>query len=490
MGRYTDSARRGRAFRMWDRAAGAVLALVMLVAALAVAPAPAAAQGTDPQGVGGRGVSMSLAQASDALCGQAPATPAALRSAAAMMPVQGLLMRSALVDDTGEDGHLNMMPAGSPVRLSVQDISGTDSLIRVYAATSDSNSAGEVELQDMRRFGQSNGAEGPEVVAVLRPLKEVWAIWPNYTIYAVGCAKTDDATGNALTFIARADTRVSEPLMAGTLAAVAVAVLYLAACLMLHLGGGRGFTINPVVLTAGTDGRASITKLQILYFTLIVTGMLIYVLLRIGVLGDMSSDVLTLLGIAGVSAVAAKQTAVGRRRLSGSNWAWLRRQGWTPTKREPSAGDLVTENGEFDIYRFQTLVFSLVVGMSLLFTGLFGLSSFELSPALLGLLGISQTIYVGGKAVSRPQISELNKKITELRNMARERVEADAGIIPSTVVATSEDAADSKGQLEGKAEVVTDQQLTTTLRDVASMVRDTLGGTWTLPNTVEPGKLL
>ncbi|EKV26257.1 hypothetical protein C882_2835 [Caenispirillum salinarum AK4] len=456
----------------------AALLPVLLMAALLLWAGPAAAQ-ADIQAQarpGADGAGDRLAEAEQALCGPAAATADDLRVAAAAMAVQGLEIRSALAEAGDGGGDLTMLPAGSPVRLSVERQGDTGSLLRVYAVESEAD-----RLQGMRRMGQSQGANGPEVIAILEPLKELWAIWPSYTVYVVGCSNAGPDQPAAITFIARTDTGVSEPLMAGSLAVAVVGLLYLGACLMVASATTAGFTINPVRLTAGADGRASISKLQILFFTLIISGMLIYVLLRIGVLGDLSSDVLTLLGIAGVSAVAANQTAVGRRRLSGSNWAWLKRQGWQPEKREPSAGDLVTEQGEFDIYRFQTLVFSLVVGLSLLFTGLFGLSSFELSPALLGLLGISQTIYVGGKAVSKPQIGELNKKIDALRKAARESVEAQDAT-GGAVGAAGQPAAAPAAAPSG-------HQLTADLRDVASMTRDVLGGTWTLPATVEPSSL-
>lgn len=180
----------------------------------------------------------------------------------------------------------------------------------------------------------------------------------------------------------------------------------------------RSFTLNPVSLTQGISGRASIANLQILFFTMIVLGIYSYSLLRTGLLGDLSPDVLWLIGIGGAGSAAAKVTAVNKNRIQFENWSWLVKKHWihrTPPSQQASWGHLVATKHGFDVYRFQTIAFSIVVGVSLLISGITGLAEFEIPETLLGLLGLSQVVYVGGKAVSTPAFGELDEKITKLR---------------------------------------------------------------------------
>ena len=79
--------------------------------------------------------------------------------------------------------------------------------------------------------------------------------------------------------------------------------------------------------------------------------------------------------------------------------------------------DIVTTGGEFDATRFQMITFSLLVGGALLTAGseLMDLSRFDIPTTLLGILGLSQIVYVGGKLTAPPAISDLNAQILKLR---------------------------------------------------------------------------
>jgi hypothetical protein len=179
------------------------------------------------------------------------------------------------------------------------------------------------------------------------------------------------------------------------------------------------------VITAGHYGRASVSKLLILFFTAIVAGLLTYYLARTWTLSELSTDVLLLLGIAGAGTAAAKLTATARNRISFENWTWMERRDWIKSTQgqkigPPDWSELVMTAGEFDVYRFQMLVFSLIVGAALLLSGLSGLEDFSIPDSLLGVLGLSQVVYVGGKAVGPPSWTELDKKLTELREAEAE----------------------------------------------------------------------
>jgi hypothetical protein len=178
--------------------------------------------------------------------------------------------------------------------------------------------------------------------------------------------------------------------------------------------------LDPVLLTEGGNGRGSLSRLQVFFFSMLVFGLLAYIVMRTGVLSDLSTSILLLLGISGVSAAASAATDVNRNRLAFDNWAWLVRRGWLQdsglaAERTAKWRDIVTTDGTFDVYRFQMLVFSLVVGGALLTTGLTDLASFEVPQTLLGILGLSQVVYIGGKLTSPPSCADIDAAITDLR---------------------------------------------------------------------------
>jgi hypothetical protein len=348
---------------------------------------------------------------------------------------------SDAVEPGAPDDRLRLLPDGRPVVLKVLGADADEvetPVLRVFAVKS-----GEPTVYTLSTYGRMADATTNELELVVRAETldwERWWPWPMYRLYLVGC----DRIGGTTTLVATTTANVSFEAFCAFVAVVLVVLAYLAMGLVFNAGRRAAWERDkalpgsddlpeptsrwgPVSMTAGVDGRGSISRLQILFFTLIVAGLLVFVLLRIGYLGELSESVLYLLGIAGAGTLAAKQTSVVRRRLDPQNWAWLLRTGWRPPKHEPGVADLVMENGEFDIYRFQILVFSFIVGLSLLFTGLFGLATFELPDSMLVLLGLSQAVYVGGKAVTKPQVNELNKQIGDFRDSLRELRVQDPG---------------------------------------------------------------
>jgi hypothetical protein len=201
--------------------------------------------------------------------------------------------------------------------------------------------------------------------------------------------------------------------------------------------------LDPVVLSSDANGNGSISRLQILFFSILLFCLLFYILIRVGLLSDMSSTVLLLLGISGVGAAAAKGTDSQRKRLKFENWAWLLNKQWLPANGVAAVNvakwrDIVSGADGFDVYRFQMLIFSLVVGIALLQVGFTELASFEIPVALLGVLGLSQAIYVGGKMVDPPSLQELDAALDKL--IAAEKSFADAAVAvapPVVVPATS-----------------------------------------------------
>lgn len=187
--------------------------------------------------------------------------------------------------------------------------------------------------------------------------------------------------------------------------------------------------LNPVVITSGKFGKASLSRLQVFCFSLIVLGLLVYILLTTGQLSDVSEGVLTLLGISLTGAVLSKGIEVATQRLTNDNWTWLRNQGWLTAgekgwEEKPSNPrenafwkDLITTGGSFDVYRFQMFVFSILVGVSLIIVGLSTqtLRAFSLPSGFAVLLGLSEGFYIFGKAVDPKSFEELNSLVDSVR---------------------------------------------------------------------------
>jgi hypothetical protein len=183
--------------------------------------------------------------------------------------------------------------------------------------------------------------------------------------------------------------------------------------------------LDPVVLTAGANGKGNLTNLQVLFFSVIVVGLVSYIVARTGILSDLSLTVLTLLGISGGSAALSKATDANRNRLDFENWAWFVRKGWLPPSgvgaiNEANWKDILTTEGQFDVYHFQSLTFSLAVGGALMASGFTDLANFTIPDSLLGVLGLSQVVYIAGKMVSPPSMKELNDAATATRAAERE----------------------------------------------------------------------
>ena len=219
---------------------------------------------------------------------------------------------------------------------------------------------------------------------------------------------------------------VDNKLFAVLVAVFAVLLLYLVAVLAL----GRikkHHAWSPVYLTSGVYDTASLSQFQIFGFTLLVFGLLVYVLLRTDSLPNISSDILLLLGISAAGTTGSKVAGVMKKRLSSENWAWLRNNGWltiyetginthqADTKRA-CWGDLLKTDGSFDIYSFQLVTFSVLVAYSLLTSDLKALATFKIPPNLLALLGLSNVVYIAGKAVAPNSVGELDDKLPDLRN--------------------------------------------------------------------------
>lgn len=210
-------------------------------------------------------------------------------------------------------------------------------------------------------------------------------------------------------------------------------------------------TLNPVKVTAGPDGKGSLSKFQILSFSLTVFGLILLLMLQTGVLSDLSATILALLGISGIGATIAKGADAQRTTIAPENRAWLLRKGWLTTiKKDIDTSnacwrDFFTTDGEFDVYRYQSFIFGMVVIFSLIAAGVTQLSTFVIPDTILGIVGLSQAVYIGGKLVTPTNIADVNAAIADLRD--REKKFRDAATAKKQgKVADAAEAASLLGQ--------------------------------------------
>jgi hypothetical protein len=237
-------------------------------------------------------------------------------------------------------------------------------------------------------------------------------------------------------------------------------------------------SLDPVQITANPYGRASLAKLQIFLFSMIVFGLLLFFQLRTSTLPALSTDIMLLMGISAVGATGGKITHVAKRRLRFDNWTWLRRKGWLPEKGEvaPRArwSELFLDGDtkEFDPYSFQMAVFSFVVAVALVRTSLSDFGSFKIPNELLALLGLSQVVFIGGKAVEKSAYNELDAKLDDVR-AKEEAVRVAARTVPNDpAMQTARDAlkADLIAAAEGFVATFREQLPPDTPLDVEQLV--------------------
>lgn len=169
----------------------------------------------------------------------------------------------------------------------------------------------------------------------------------------------------------------------------------------------------------GANGQASLSQLQMLVFTLIVATLLFYQWLLTGLLQELSTDLLYLIGIS-TAGTAATQVAVAiRKNLDPEIYLYVQQLGWfaapvaEPQSRSRAHGLLLT-NGRFDIYKFQMLVFTCVIAAYVIASGANELGNVQISATLLTLMGMSQGAYVGGRAAA-DQLTPLQDQLRSMQ---------------------------------------------------------------------------
>ena len=174
--------------------------------------------------------------------------------------------------------------------------------------------------------------------------------------------------------------------------------------------------MNPLRITANPFGEASLSNPQFFGFTLLIASLAFYRWMLTGVLGSFPADLLILLGVSTGGSVAARvqQQRAGLNEVTRKD---LTRRGWFTGSikwRRPRLNHLLASAGRFDLSRMQAFVFSLVVGAYVLSSGVVDLGTVKIPTEMLSLMGLSQVIYVAGKAVAPAYVAAIEDGIEQL----------------------------------------------------------------------------
>ncbi len=185
---------------------------------------------------------------------------------------------------------------------------------------------------------------------------------------------------------------------------------------------GLAYALSPIRISAAWYGEASMSQVQVLLFTFIVAGRLFYLWICTGALSAISTDLLTLLGISAVGAAGAKFTQTLKTGLKEDTAAYLVGRGWfnwpvIPARYHATFGKLLLTDDRLDVYKFQMAIFTVVVAWYVLGSSQTSLGEVKISETMLYLIGISQGVYVGGKAVTdrTTDLENSVKKMTEVQ---------------------------------------------------------------------------
>lgn len=336
----------------------------------------------------------------------------------------------------------NFLPAGETVSLASDRIYDEKVKVKVaFESLDPTDWVWPIDSAIARKISNDNLLitnhtlpDGSTLTVGVPTITEWW--WRNGRVTVVGCDSSDQVV-----FVGQFDTVYSGFGIALLASLVATGMIYLFAALAVWRfeqpiraekdANGKQLKwyryLDPVVLCSNSHSEGSLSRLQILFFSTLVFALLLYVLLRIGVLSEVSDTVLLLLGISAVGAASTKVAETQKQRLDGANYYWLISKGWLPKNGLAATnvakwGDILTGPDGFDVYHFQMLIFSLVVGVALLRIGLTDLANFTIPTNLLAVLGLSQAVYLGGKIVEQPTMNSLNEGLKDLR----EKLEPDA----------------------------------------------------------------
>jgi hypothetical protein len=181
-------------------------------------------------------------------------------------------------------------------------------------------------------------------------------------------------------------------------------------------------------LFLGNDHQPSLSLFQIFFWTLITVWGITYVYLTTGSLLAMTASMMALLGIAGVGSVIARWISPDPKPTSE-----------TVDPKIPSKPfefwQILSTDGNFDLLKLQLLVFTLSIGVYVVWRIADTAAFPELDANTLLLLGVSQGVYIGGKlagstALNRAQTLKVDiaSKKEARTNLANQITTDQAGV--------------------------------------------------------------
>lgn len=174
--------------------------------------------------------------------------------------------------------------------------------------------------------------------------------------------------------------------------------------------------LDPIRFVSGKYGGASLSLAQILLWTVLVFSASFYVLVASGKLLDLTTEVLTLLGIAGGSSVLAKIAASAKDNKGRKIIEMQQSQ----QQREPKWTDLFQSEGRPDLYKFQMALFTTLAAVFVAGKIFTTLTFPELPANLLTLIGISNGVYLAAKGTAKTVFERLAEKHDELKKAEEE----------------------------------------------------------------------
>jgi hypothetical protein len=184
-------------------------------------------------------------------------------------------------------------------------------------------------------------------------------------------------------------------------------------------GGRRMWRFDPAFICQDAFGYMSLSRFQVFLFTIALLGVVGYAFVTTGRIPNLDPTVLILAGITlGGSTLAAATT---RPVVETGNRLWLLGNGILDAPRRcPRWSDLLTGDGEVDITRVQALAFTCFAVASMVISGSQDLANFKIPEQLNYLIGLSQTVYVAGKALPADAPRRLNEELRSVRAAERQ----------------------------------------------------------------------
>jgi hypothetical protein len=148
---------------------------------------------------------------------------------------------------------------------------------------------------------------------------------------------------------------------------------------------------NPLLrVIANKEGYASLSQFQMMLWTFVVAASVVYVMSLTGMLIDVPSGMLVLLGISGAATVGTQLQEASRRPV-------LQVQAVSTTTRRPQWSDLVMGDGEIDVARVQMLFFTLISAAFVLIKIISSYALPDIPAGIQILMGVSNGVYFGSK---------------------------------------------------------------------------------------------